>query len=100
MPELRARLAAPRLFPLWRRIRLRLEITGLLREEVTDFLTTALDSKDIARFPEAAITALFERGRGNPGLILAFAQEALQRLPQGTIEPELLQDLLDAWDLP
>jgi type II secretory pathway predicted ATPase ExeA len=95
LPELKDRLLSPQLFPLWRRIRPRVELTGLRREELLPFLVQLLDKDIEARFTPEALTALFEQARGLPALLLAYASDCLQAYPQQPISLELLTQQLD-----
>lgn len=69
LPDLRERLRAPHLFPMWRRLLCRIEITGLTRDEVRPFAELTLGSDAESRIGDDALDLLFEHARGIPGLM-------------------------------
>ena len=81
LPELKERLLAPGLFPLWRRITVKAELTGLTRDEVVPFLVHTLGPRTPKAFSEEALNTLFERSRAIPALLLDQARQCLQRRP-------------------
>jgi type II secretory pathway predicted ATPase ExeA len=85
LPELKERLLAPQLFPLWRRIAPRVTLTGLMREELAPFLSQSLSPEPVSRFTEEGLSALFEQSRGIPALICTLAQNCIKALPKGEI---------------
>lgn len=95
LPELKDRLLAPQLFPLWRRIAPRVTLTGLVREEQAPFLVHTVGKENAARFPEEGLSVLFEQARGIPALVFSFAMECLKALPQGKITAERVAEVLD-----
>ncbi len=96
LPELRERLLSPQLFPLWRRISLRMTLTGLLREEVEPFLSHCFHEQDIlARFSTEAISSLFELARGIPALVHSFSAQCLVDSKEELITADLVIDLLE-----
>jgi len=95
LPELKERLLAPHLFPLWRRMRPRVCLTGLRREELAPFLVHHLGKETPARFDPAALDALFEQARGLPALIHDGAQDCLKACPKGLIGASHVADALD-----
>ncbi|MEW6745556.1 MAG: ATP-binding protein [Planctomycetota bacterium] len=99
LPALRERLQSPGLFPLWRRITRRLEITGLRRDELLAFVEHQVGAKISKRLEEAALVALAEHGRGLPGLILPYLQHILQQIPAGAIAADQVDSLLQQWNL-
>lgn len=98
LPEFKERLAAPKFFPLWRRISPRVTLTGLVRDEVAPFLTHAMGKDLAARFSPEALGALFEQARGLPAQILSFATGCLRGRTQGLITPEMVSATLDDLD--
>lgn len=99
LPLLRERLQAQP--SLWRRIVLREQITGLLRQELPPFLEHHFGTSDAGRLCEEGLTLLFEHGRGAPGLLLPMFRTALAKLDgQRNIEPSQLEEILTSWDLP
>jgi hypothetical protein len=99
LPKLRAGLQAHP--PLWRRILVREEITGLLFEEMEAFLEHHFPSGQGKRLCERGLSALFERAKGAPGLLLPMARAVLARAEasMGKIDPAHLEETLVRWDL-
>jgi general secretion pathway protein A len=95
LPDLKDRLLAPQLFPLWRRIGARVLLTGLVREEIAPFLAHALGKDSAGRFSPEALAALFEQARGVPALVQSFAAECLKARPQGQLTAESVAQALD-----
>jgi len=95
LPELKERLLAPQLFPLWRRIRTKFTLTGLRRGELERFLVHSLGKDSATRFEPPALDAIFEQGRGLPALLCDFADECLTAHPKGPISPEQVAAVLD-----
>ncbi|MFZ5478021.1 MAG: ExeA family protein [Myxococcota bacterium] len=77
LPELLARLDAPGLAALRRRIDLRCALTGLARDELAPFLARRLGDGDARRIPSTVHDELFERTQGVPALVHKAAQAAL-----------------------
>jgi type II secretory pathway predicted ATPase ExeA len=98
LPRLRAELA---LHPhLWRRIVVREEITGLGFDELEGFLEHHFEAQS-KRLDEAGLRALFERGKGAPGLLLPMYKSVLARASaKGKIETGSVEEALERWDLP
>jgi general secretion pathway protein A len=95
LPELKDRLLSPALFPLWRRISLRLCLTGLLREEVDPFLAHCFQDDILSRFSSEAISSIFELARGIPALVRSFASTCLCSSTDQLITADLVIDLLE-----
>ena len=95
LPELKDRLLAPHLFPLWRRIRPKVTLTGLRRGELGGFLDHSLHKTTSSRFEPQALDAIFEQGRGIPALLAAFTEECIKTYPKGAITAEQVADILD-----
>ncbi|MEK7992911.1 MAG: AAA family ATPase [Planctomycetota bacterium] len=95
LPELKDRLLAPHLFPLWRRIRPKVSLTGLRREELALFLAHSLGKEIPARFEDAALSALFEQARGLPALVTTFSEECIKTCPKGVITPPQVADVME-----
>jgi len=93
--DLKDRLLAPQLFPLWRRIRPKVTLTGLRREELVPFLAHTLGKEIPARFEEPALAALFEQARGLPALLVASAEECLKAYPKGALTAPQVAEVLD-----
>jgi type II secretory pathway predicted ATPase ExeA len=100
LAELEERLKGPALFPLWRRIPVRLRIGGLRDHEMRPLLVWHVGEQDAARFPDETVSLLFERGRGLPGLVLPAVDLLLRRIREGLVRPEAALDLLDRFDRP
>jgi type II secretory pathway predicted ATPase ExeA len=95
LPQLKERLLAPHLFPLWRRMRPTVWLTGLRREELVPFLIHRLGKEAPARFEPPALDALFEQARGLPALIYDGAQDCLTAYPKGPIAASQVADALN-----
>jgi len=95
LPELKDQLLAPQLFPLWRRIRPKLTITGLRRGEMEGFLDHSIGKDTAGHFESQGLDALFEQGRGTPALLADYARNCLKVHPQGTISAEQVAAVLD-----
>ncbi len=100
LPKLRVVLQS---YPqLWRRIAVREEITGLLFDEVDDFLQHHFSATQVARLCDDGKTLLFERARGVPGFLLPMFRAVLAGASggKGKIDPSVVDDALQRWDLP
>ena len=101
MPRLRAGLQLHG--HLWRRIVVREEITGLVLDELPGFLDHHFPSEQegSGRLCERGRSALFERAKGAPGLILPMHRAILSRTGRGKgkIDFALVEDALERWDL-
>ena len=99
LPRLRVELQAHPY--LWRRIVVREEITGLVFDEVQDFLDHHFDAGQNERLCEEGLRALFERAGGVPGLLLPMYRAVLARAGagKGKIEAEEVEGTLERWDL-
>jgi type II secretory pathway predicted ATPase ExeA len=99
LPRLRVVLQG--LSYLWRRIVVREEITGLVLDEVQSFLDHHFPPPQSKRLCERGLTALFERAKGIPGVLLPMYRTVLARAGTGKtkIEPEQVEDTLERWSL-
>jgi type II secretory pathway predicted ATPase ExeA len=98
LPKLRAHLQAQP--ALWRRIVVREEITGLVFDELNAFLEHHFAAPH--RLCEQGASALFERAKGVPGLLLPMYRTILERASAQTgplIDPAEVEDTLQRWDL-
>jgi MSHA biogenesis protein MshM len=97
LPKLRAQLQAQP--PLWRRIVVREEITGLVFDELTAFLDHHFAAPH--RLCEQGLSALFERAKGVPGLLLPMYRTILEHAgsENDPIDPAEVEDTLERWDL-
>lgn len=77
-PQLRATLDAPEMFPLKRRVSLRVVLEGLRRDELDPFLVHRFGDS-ARRVPVALKDELFERTRGAPALVDRIVGHALAR---------------------
>lgn len=99
LPELREKLEAPALFPLKRRLLLRLELRGLKSDEVEGFLLNRL-GEAARKLPAEALPSIFERARGVPALLEALAKACLEAAgDKDGLSPEILMEILESWDL-
>jgi type II secretory pathway predicted ATPase ExeA len=55
---------------LWRRVAIREELLGLAHDEMAEFLAHHFGAATAKRFGDDGLRALFEAGKGSPGLIL------------------------------
>lgn len=99
LPRLRTELQSQPY--LWRRIVVREEITGLVFDEVQDFLDHHFPAGQSKRLCDQGLVALFERAGGVPGLVVPMYRAILARAGSGKakIEPELVDDTLERWDI-
>lgn len=100
LPDLKDRLLAPQLFPLWRRIVPRVTLTGLQREELASFLAQVFSPDSAPRFTEDGLSALFEQSRGIPALVCTFVQHCLKAQPKGEITAAGVAQVLDDLENP
>ena len=99
LPKLRVELQA--LPYLWRRMMVREELTGLVFEELPEFITHHFGHEQAIRLCERGRHALFERANGVPGLIVPMFRAITARfgLDPTPIEPVEVEDTLERWDL-
>lgn len=100
LPLLRERLQAPVLFPLWRRLLHRIEITGLRQSEAHPFAIHHIGEARTARIDAGALDAIFERSRGLPGLFAAYLDIVGRDTPEGSISREAAEAAIQRWNLP
>jgi len=100
LPQLRDRLEAPQLFPFFRRFHCRVEITGLRKEEARPFLLHHFGEQEAARLKEESLSMLFEQSRGIPALLVANFSSALRHSPEGPIDAESMNAILENHKLP
>jgi type II secretory pathway predicted ATPase ExeA len=94
--ELKTLLDAPALFPVKRRISVRIALEGLRRDELDPFLLHRFGAVDSRRLPASLRDELFERARGVPALLDAVARHALASAGKATVGDEHLRGALDA----
>ncbi|MCU0294264.1 MAG: AAA family ATPase [Thermoanaerobaculaceae bacterium] len=94
-PELSAKLDSPALFPLKRRITLRVTLAGLRRDELDAFLVHRFGAADQRRMPLGLRDELFERTRAIPALCDRVVEHALRCAGKGIISEEHLREALD-----
>jgi MSHA biogenesis protein MshM len=99
LPKLRAELQTQP--ALWRRILVREELTGLLFDELPEFLDHHFSPEQRERLCEQGLSTLFERAKGVPGLLLPMARAVLNRADdsEGTLDPTEVEDTLERWEL-
>ena len=90
LPEVLSLLDSPALFPLKRRLSVRLQLCGLRRDELEPFLVHRLGD-GAERVPTAVHDELFERTQGAPGLI-----EGALRIPLARTKGRLTSDQVRA----
>jgi len=99
LPRLRSALQAHP--PLWRRIAVREELTGLRADELPAFLDHHFSPEQRQRLCQSGLTTLFERAKGLPGLLLPMARTLFTRCAEnpGPLDPDTVEDLLERWEL-
>jgi general secretion pathway protein A len=99
-PDLKKRLDAPFLFPLKRRITVRLELTGLHQDEVGPFLSFRLGDEAASRFSPEILPVIFERTRGIPALVEGLARLCLESVPEKAVATlEATQEVIESWEV-
>ena len=97
LPKLRPALQAQP--PLWRRIVVREELTGLIFDELAPFLEHHFSPEQRERLCAQGLTTLFERAKGLPGLLLPMARVLFARTNPGPLDPDTVEDTLERWEL-
>ncbi len=98
MPALRDRLQS--IAPLWRRIVVREELTGLTFDELPPFIEHHFGAENVQRICQEGMRILFERARGIPGLTVPMFRKILaDSEPNSPIDPLTLDDILQRWEL-
>lgn len=97
-PALRDRLHA--ISALWRRIVIREELVGLSSNELPAFVEHYFGAEQMQRLCQEGMRILFERGRGVPGLIIPMFRKIMaETRPDTLIDPILIDDILQRWEL-
>lgn len=97
-PTLRDRLHD--ISALWRRIVIREELVGLTSDELPAFVEHYFGVEQLQRLCPEGMRILFERGRGVPGLIIPMFRKIMaETKPDTAIEPVLIDDILQRWEL-
>lgn len=91
-PELKTQLEAPELFPLKRRLVVRVPLDGLRRDELDAFLAHRF-GEAARRIPPSLKDELFERTRGAPALVDRVVAYALARTAKILGDAELQEAL-------
>ena len=99
LPDLRERLRAPHLFPMWRRLLRRIEITGLTRDEMRPFADHVLGPEVARRIGDDALDILFEHGRGIPGLLRPYLERLARRPGDETLDRDDAEQVVQDFDL-
>ena len=98
LPLLRDRLQA--VAPLWRRVVVREELTGLTFDELPSFIEHHFGTENLQRICQKGMHILFERARGIPGLVVPrFKKILAESKPDGPIDPLTIDDILQRWEL-
>jgi len=98
LPLLRDRLQA--IAPLWRRVVVREELTGLTFDELAPLIEHHFGADYLQRFGQQPMRILFERARGIPGLVVPMFKKILaESKPNGPIDPLTIDDILQRWEL-
>jgi len=99
LPELGSLISSPKLFPLKRRITVRVQLTGLCRDELAAFLAHRFGSVDEKRIPPELRDEIFERTLATPALIERVVKRILERAGQERVAEAHLREALDAQGL-
>jgi MSHA biogenesis protein MshM len=94
-PALQSRIEAPRLWALWRRIRLHCRLTGLRRDELEPFFIHRFGAAAAARLPLSVMDDLFERTSAIPALLDTIVRRVLALSNQGVINDDEIRTILD-----
>ena len=95
LPSLVTVLDAPGLFPLKRRIALRMRLDGLRRNELDPFLEHRFGTTEAHRVPEAVRDELFERTQAAPAVIDSVLRQAFTTTTKGRLDPDAIRAILD-----
>jgi len=98
LPDLRSVLDSRELFPLKRRIALRVHLAGLAREELDLFLVHRLGSAG-RRIPSGVRDDLFERTEAIPALLDKVAKQILRKAGGGAVADLMVREALDGFGL-
>lgn len=97
-PMLRDRLH--NISALWRRIVIREELVGLSSDELPAFVQHYFGAEQMQRLCRQGMHILFERGRGVPGLIIPMFRKIMaETKPDTVIDPDVIDDILQRWEL-
>ena len=97
-PTLRDRLH--NVSALWRRIAIREELVGLSSDELPAFVEHYFGAEQMQRLCRQGMRILFERGRGVPGLIIPMFRKIMaETKPDTSIDPVVMDDILQRWEL-
>lgn len=96
LPDLRAALDAPALFPLKRRISVRCHLAGLGRDELDAFLAHRHGPATACRLPAELHDELFERTEAIPALVFKVTRFALKRADTGLVTEAILREAFNA----
>jgi type II secretory pathway predicted ATPase ExeA len=98
LPLMRDRLQV--MAPLWRRVVIREELTGLIFDEMPPFIEHHFGTENLQRICQEGTRILFERARGIPGLVVPMFKKILaQSEPNTPIEKLNIDDILQRWEL-
>lgn len=98
LPQLKERLLAPDLFPLYRRIGARVRLQGLLHEELTVFIDHVLGKNTSQRFSSEALSVIFEQARAVPAIVKSHVEFCLENNNnhKTAIDKQTVIDLLES----
>jgi type II secretory pathway predicted ATPase ExeA len=97
-PSLDERLRSPELFALGRRIQTKVQLFGLQHEELIAFLTHVLGKTATERFSSEALSVIFEKAAGMPGLVTHYCEQCLGRMPaRRTLTKQIIIELTDSF---
>jgi len=95
LPELGSLLTSAKLFPLKRRITVRVQLNGLCRDELDAFLVHRFGSIE-KRVPLELRDEIFERTLAAPALIEKVVRRMLERAADAAVTETHLREALDA----
>ena len=96
LPDLKAVLDAPELFPLKRRLAFRCQLAGLGRDELDAFLAHRFGAAAPGRFAAESKDELFERTEAIPALVQKVVRFALERSGTASVTEAILREAFDA----
>jgi general secretion pathway protein A len=97
-PSLDERLRSPELLALGRRIQTKVHLLGLQHEELAAFVNYVLGKGTAERFSSEALSVIFEKATGMPGLITYYCEQCLRRTPlRRTLTKQIVIELIDSF---
>ena len=94
LPSFKQKLLSPDLYPLWRRCFPKINITGLIHEELKTFLDFYYNKALTVKISDEALSVIFEHSKGIPGIILSFINDLLLEYPDGNISKNIVSEFI------